>query len=261
LKKAILTVTSLTVAFLWFYYAPLKIQSAEALLLDSSQTDTTLIVDSVASLPLDTMILIPAGEYLIGDDEGLPDQKPAHKVKLDAFFIDAYEVTNSQYAKFLEDSGHRLPLFWLDTTLNRPYMPVTGVSWDDAVAYCQWAGKRLPTEAEWETAARGGLTEQEYPWEGSIKKEKANYRDDPDKKPSGLKEVGQYPPNGYGLYDMSGNVWEWTADLYSKNSSARVLRGGSWNYTAEFQKCAYRNRALPDLRTNYIGFRCVKSAK
>jgi len=221
------------------------------------------------------MVLIPGGEYDIGDKRGLPDAKPYHKVVLDPFYIDNHEVSNAQYMEFAEAAGHRLPLFWNDSTLNDPRMPVTGVSWDDAVAYAEWAGKRLPTEAEWEAAARGGLIREDYPWEGTPDGEKANYRFDPSEAPEGLNYIGQYPQNGYGLYDMAGNVYEWIADYYSASiyadtsrynrptgpseGTARVLRGGAWNYTGEFLKVSYRNKAAPHIRTRYIGFRCARS--
>jgi formylglycine-generating enzyme required for sulfatase activity len=242
---------------------------------DSAKTDTLAQLDTFF-VPPDTMVLIPGGEYVIGDDQGFPDQRPAHKVKLRSFFIDIHEVTNAQYKVFLEATGHRLPLFWNDSSYNKPHLPVSGVSWDDALAYCRWAGKRLPTEAEWEAAARGGLAGENYPWEGAIKEEKANYRANLDKKPEGIKSIGQYPPNGYGLYDMAGNVYEWCTDYYSPNiyadsskwynptggedGKARVIRGGCWNYGAEFLKCAYRNFAAPEMRFNNLGFRGAKNA-
>ncbi|NQS98376.1 MAG: formylglycine-generating enzyme family protein [candidate division Zixibacteria bacterium] len=241
--------------------------------LDSIDVDSLALEDTLF-IPPDTMVSIPGGEYMMGEKKDLPDQRPVHIVKLDSFYIDVHEVTNAQYGEFLDATGHRLPLFWDDSTYNQPQLPVTGVSWYDAAAYCEWAGKRLPTEAEWEAASRGGLEGENYPWEGRINEEKANYRVDPDEPPSGIKPVGQYPPNGYGLYDMAGNVWEWTADYYSPTAyadssdwdnpggpvkrSARVMRGGSWNYTERFLRCAYRNRAKPDMRNNYLGFRCAK---
>lgn len=244
---------------------------------DSSVSDSLGAEVEPIFIPPDSMILIPGGEYLIGNDNDLKDQRPRHKVVLKAFFIDNHEVNNAQYLRFAEAVGHRLPYFWKDTTLNDPQMPVTGVSWGDADAYCKWMGGRLPTESEWEAAAGGGLRNQSYPWEDSPSKELANYIYDPDEDPEGLKPVGQYPPNGYGLYDMAGNVYEWVSDYYApkfysdstgwKNPSGpvkgntRVIRGGAWNYTEEFMQIYRRNRAKPSDRFRYIGFRCAKDAE
>ncbi len=254
-----------------------QILGAEPVAGDTTVSDSAAAVSDTIIIPPDTMALIPGGEYSIGYNKGMLDQRPLHKVKLRSFYIDVHEVTNAQYRDFLEATGHREPLFWDDTTFNKPYLPVTGVSWKDASAYCAWAGKRLPSEAEWEVAARGGLEGEDYPWKGSLKEELANYHHNPDTIPQGIKPVGQYLANGFGLYDMAGNVWEWTADYYSatfysdsaalenprgpSRGSARVIRGGSWNYGREFQKVYYRNRASPVLRLSYLGFRCAEDAE
>jgi formylglycine-generating enzyme required for sulfatase activity len=244
---------------------------------DSLSADSVIAIEDTLVLPPDTMALVPGGEYYIGEKKGLIDQRPRHKVKVKSFYLDVHEVSNAQYQAFLEDAGHRKPLYWDDTTFNKSYLPVTGVSWEDAAAYCDWAGKRLPTEAEWEIAARGALEGEEYPWKGSAKKEHANYRFKETEPPQGMMPVGQYATNGYGLYDMAGNVWEWTADYYSASiyadtstwsnpagppkGAAKVIRGGAWNYTEEFLGCGWRNKAAPDLRVNYIGFRCARDAE
>ena len=244
---------------------------------DSLSADSLEAAAQLIFIPPDSMILIPGGEYLIGNDDDLKDQRPRHKVVLKAFFIDNHEVTNEQYERFTESANHRLPYFWQDTTLNKPSLPVTGISWEDAKAYCEWRGGRLPTEAEWEAAAGGGLKNADYPWEGAPSGELANYIFDPDEDPLGIKIVGQYPPNGYGLYDMAGNVYEWVNDYYSQTFYAdstswkfpngpekgdlRVIRGGSWNYTEEFMQIYRRNKAKPDTRFRYIGFRCAKDAE
>jgi len=240
----------------------------------SASTDS-MTADTATMLP-DSMVLIPAGKYVIGNKKGLAEQKPEHSVTVKAFYIDIHEVTNAQYQVFLDSTGYALPMYWGDTLYNKPYQPVVGVSWYDAVEYCQWAGKRLPTEAEWEIAARGGLTGEDYPFKGKIDEDKVNYIFDKFEKPKGVLKAGSYPPNGYGLYDMAGNVYEWCSDWYSKTAykdssdyvnpqgpvkgEAKVMRGGSWNYIADFQQVAMRNRAKPELKANYIGFRCVKDA-
>lgn len=241
---------------------------------DTTLVDTTVVAvkDTTVILP-DSMVLIPDGEYEIGSDDILPDRKPIHKVKLNAILMDIHEVTNEQYGRFLDSTGYELPPYWSDTLYNKPKQPVVGVSWFDAVEYCKWAGKRLPTEAEWEAAARGGLVECAFPWDGSARKERANYRWDTLEEPKGLLPVGQYTANAYGLYDMAGNVWEWCSDWYSQTyysdstaydnpqgpakGQAKVMRGGSWNYEGEYMEVSFRNRAKPDLKVNYIGFRCV----
>jgi formylglycine-generating enzyme required for sulfatase activity len=226
------------------------------------------------------MRLIPAGEFQMGDPfgEGDSDERPVHTVYLDAFYIDVYEVTNAMYKKFMDETGHSAPGYWNDARFNQPNQPVVGVTWYDAAAYCQWAGKRLPTEAEWEKAARGGLVGKRYPWGDSIDNSKANYNN----KVGQTTPVGAYPPNGYGLYDMAGNVWEWCLDKYKpgfyakspkKNPAAgqigglvknfrriktsRVLRGGSWYNYPSLMRVANRSMFYPDGGYNNNGFRCV----
>jgi formylglycine-generating enzyme required for sulfatase activity len=193
------------------------------------------------------MVLTPVGEFQMGDNfnEGGDDERPVHTVYLDAFYIDKYEMTNALYKKFMEATGHRTPADWTNPSFNQPNQPVVGVSWDDAEAYARWAGKRLPTEAEWEKAARGGLVGKRYPRGNDISHNDENYYGTSGADIwQGLAPVGKFPPNGYGLYDMSGNVYEWVADWYLANyyaispqknpkgpdtGSWRVLRGGTWS--------------------------------
>jgi formylglycine-generating enzyme required for sulfatase activity len=221
------------------------------------------------------MALIPAGKFQMGDsaNEGSADERPIHTVELDAFYIDKYEVTNALYEEFIKATGHRTPTYWTNHSFNQPDQPVVGVSWDDAVAYAKWAGKRLPTEAEWEKAARGGLVGKRYPWGDDISDNDANYGNN-----IGITTpVGKFPPNGYGLYDVAGNVWEWVADWYldkyyaispQKNpkgpdtGTRRVLRGGSWrNFPAYSNppynlRCACRFGNAPTNTDVDLGFRC-----
>ncbi|MDP7000175.1 MAG: SUMF1/EgtB/PvdO family nonheme iron enzyme, partial [Candidatus Poribacteria bacterium] len=145
-----------------------------------------------------------------------------------AFYMDKYEVTNAQYRKFVQATGHRAPRYWDDDDFNQPNQPVVGVSWHDATAYAKWVGKRLPTEKEWEWAARaekewewaarGGLKGKKYPWGNQEPSaSRANYGNKVGKPTA----VGNYPANGYGLHDMAGNVWEWCQDWYSRDRNYR----------------------------------------
>ena len=168
------------------------------------------------------MVLIPAGEFQMGSNNGNSDEQPVHTVYVDAFYMDIYEVTNAQYKKFVNANPQwrkdRIPSSYSyhngDYPRGKGNHPVTSVSWYDAMAYTQWAGKRLPTEAEWEKAARSGLVGLKYPWGNSISSSKANYGYSLERITAA---VGSYPPNGYGLYDMVGNVWEWCLDAYEED--------------------------------------------
>jgi iron(II)-dependent oxidoreductase len=223
------------------------------------------------------MVQIPAGWFLMGSPEGEGgwEEHPQHKVWVDAFWIDRCEVTNAQYEKFMKATGHSAPAYWNDDNLNKPEQPVVGVSWDDAVAYAQWAGKRLPTEAEWEKAARGGLVGKRYPWGNDSSHSNANYRGTGGRdRWEYTSPVGSFPPNGYGLYDMAGNVWEWVADWCDGNyyrsspernpkgpntGQRRVLRGWSWDSPPYYLRCAYRSYdRVPTYSSDDIGFRCAQ---
>ena len=174
-----------------------------------------------------------------------------------SFYMDVCEVTNAQYRKFVRATGHREPKYWDDSKYNQSNQPVVGVSWEDAVAYAKWAGKRLPTEKEWEWAARGGLRGKEYPWgDQEPTSIRANY-DENVGKPTA---VGSYPANGYGLYDMAGNVWEWCQDWYDSDRDNKVLRGGSWPNISNDLRLASRYFNNPNNRPYNHGFRCVSGS-
>lgn len=222
------------------------------------------------------LILIPSGDFLMGSDtEG--DHSPTHIVRLDSFYMDKYEVTNAQYLKFCEATDHHLPEFWgmkeFRSGPDFPDHPVIGVSWQDAVEYANWRGKRLPTEAEWEYAARGGLVGKNYPHGDAVDPSHGNYAKS---EKGGPVEVGSYAANGYGLYDMHGNVVEWVSDYYDgdyyfsgpsvnpqgpKSGKFRIIRGGGWHSGPYCSRVYFRN-ALPANWVDFnVGFRCVKDVE
>ena len=193
---------------------------------------------------------------------------PEKTVKVfDAFYMDAYEVTVGQFKKFLKSLSYKpaKPIDWDDVSEYSPTdkHPMIYVSWHDATAYAKWAGKRLPTEKEWEFAARGGLTDKEYSWgeDESLARDYANYegRGGKDKWKS-CAPVGSFKPNGYGLYDVAGNAWEWCQDWYDSDQDTKVLRGGNWYFKTYYLRVAYRNHNSPNNRTGIIGFRCVSGS-
>jgi formylglycine-generating enzyme required for sulfatase activity len=224
------------------------------------------------------MVLIPAGPFIMGGGDGAEfDEMPQHNVYVSAFYMDKYEVTNEDYQRFIRGTQYHpqtIPFFQDDVTLLfGPKQPAVGVSWDDAATYCKWVEKRLPTEAEWEKAARGedGRT---WPWGNSFGSGNANILGDEDgykyTSPVGSFESGRSP---YGLYDMAGNAAEWVADWYhqtSYKSSAfknpkgpetgrvRVYRGGSWNDAATGVRAAKRYTAAEHRTDAILGFRCAK---
>ncbi|HIB99852.1 TPA: formylglycine-generating enzyme family protein [Candidatus Poribacteria bacterium] len=172
------------------------------------------------------MLRIPFGSFEMGDqfNDGPIYEKPVHTVELSSFYIDVYEITNAQYSKFINEAGYKEPTFWEDPDFNAPDQPVVGVTWYDAMSYAIWAGKRLPTEAEWAYAARGGQIDKKFPW-GSGKPDipdvDGNYITSQYVGINGSADgyrytapVGSFPPNGYGLYDMAGNAREWCMDEY-----------------------------------------------
>ena len=222
------------------------------------------------------MVLIPAGTFEMGDyfNEGKVKNDNEIPVHLDAFYMDVTEVTVGQFKKFLKSSGYKPtdPIPWPKLYITSPTgdHPMIYVNWFVATAYCEWAGKRLPTLEEWDFAARGGLVDKKFPWgdDESVAEDYANYnvnsvqkgRDKWDR----CAPVGSFKPNGYGLYDMAGNVWEWCADWYpslrlanTRDQRDRVIRGGSWeSYTWQLS-VAGRGHGYPGGGVSNRGFRCV----
>jgi formylglycine-generating enzyme required for sulfatase activity len=229
------------------------------------------------------MVPIPGGEFTRGRNFPWPDadvawyptshqdDRPARVIRIAAFQLDTAEVTNARYAAFVQATKHRAPYHWKAGRLpeGKENLPVVNVSWDDATAYCRWEGKRLPTESEWERAARGGSEKGMFPWgDRAITARDARYGSD-----SPL-PVCSKEKNGYGLCDMIGNVWEWCSDWYLRtyyesspaedprgpdSGMYRVLRGGSWfDEPPLFLMVSYRSWARPAERSQTIGFRCAK---
>ncbi|MGH9411967.1 MAG: formylglycine-generating enzyme family protein [Vicinamibacterales bacterium] len=256
------------------------------------------------------LALIPAGEFIMGSDEADEDERPAHRVHVDDFFMAVQPVTNAEYARFVSDTGHRVPAIYEPPLvasaggpererafrqMGAPYVwhdgapqedrrdhPVTLVRYEDATAYCRWLtaqlGRpfRLPTEAEWEKAARGGAESKRYPWGDRLDRNMANFLVDPALKSThGTVPVRSYPPNGFGLFDMAGNVWEWVHDWYDAGTSAvpdarnptgpptgqlRLMRGGSWIVAdVRMLTCSHRHKVPPDTYSYSIGFRVACS--
>ena len=200
---------------------------------------------------------------------------------VDSFLMDIHEVSNAEYAEFTKATGHRLPEcdqsgranwnLWVHGSPPAGYgdHPVVGVDWEDARSYCKWRGKRLPTEAEWEKACCGGLELKDYPWGNQIDSAYANYQASGRWKTA---PVSSYPPNGYGLHHISGNVWEWVQDRYDAeyylegsttsprgpaSGELRVIRGGSCFNEAPALRCSKRRSQDPTARSSYLGFRCA----
>ena len=227
---------------------------------------------------IDAMMLVyvPAGEFTMGSEDGSDDEKPIHTVYVDAFWIDQTEVTNMQYKLCVDERICALPTdpTRIDEVAYANH-PVVYVSWENARTYCEWAGRRLPTEAEWEKTARGtdGRT---YPWGDQGDCECANFWDCPEFETTS--PVGFYGEKGispYGAYDMAGNVWEWVSDWYDaqyyqeaprRNPTGptsgiyHVWRGGSWNCNQTSARSAGRGNYNPDYWRDLIGFRCAVSA-
>jgi serine/threonine-protein kinase len=237
------------------------------------ESSSNLVLLPELTLKNAEMVLIPAGTFTMGSDNGHADEKPPHKVSLSAFYMDKYEVTNALYKMCAEAAGCQSPRNPTSFTRTSYYgnsqfdnYPVLYVDWNMAKTYCEWRGARLPSEAEWEYAARGtdGRT---YPWGEGLDKTRANYRGK-DTTAVGSYESGKSP---FGIYDMAGNVWEWVADWYDvypggdPNASSsfgqnnRIIRGGTWYYALDldFIRSADRMDKEPDSSDNVVGFRCA----
>lgn len=237
----------------------------------------TILVWSQATEPADeNMVFVKGGVFQMGkDSEKRANYAPAHQVRVNSFLMDKHEVTNGEYIEFCKATGHKLPEFWNTAVFRsgQEYLnyPVVGVSLWDAWKYATWTGKRLPTEAEWEYAARGGLIDNNFPNGNEWLLPKA--KQDSQSWENLIHPVEQHAANAYGLFDMGGNVWEWVADkyaysYYSENDSINpkgpeqghgyVIRGGSWHSGAMCKRVYFR-KGLPGNWSDFaVGFRCIK---
>jgi formylglycine-generating enzyme required for sulfatase activity len=223
-----------------------------------------------------TMVRIPESWFLMGSESGQDNERPVHRVCVDAFELAACQVTNAEYEKFLRATGHRAPLHWGDANFSHPEQPVVAPSWFDAVAYCEWLSRmtqrryRLPTEAEWERAARGGAEQKLFPWGdaplGSLQNYATRWRTAPEL-------VGHAEKNPYGLFDIGANVHEWCADWFdpeyyrispernpegAPQGTRRASRGGSWRHHTKVSRCAARSSIPPEFQYADYGFRIAR---
>ncbi|WP_051554843.1 formylglycine-generating enzyme family protein [Maribacter antarcticus] len=268
------------------------------------------------SKPLN-MVFIPAGVFTMGDSSGQDMEKPVHEVELDAFYMDTHEITLDDYGKFVDATNYvtdaeknggsiiydgkdfvkteginwRFDGSGNQHTEEEKKQPVTHLSWNDANAYSNWIGKRLPTEAEWEYAARGGEKGYKYAWGNDLlgKEVVANISDENyiklvewphfesyDDGYTMASPVGSFAPNSFGLYDMAGNAWEWCADYFDENyyskspkknpinnepNERRVMRGNSWDGRPGMMRASRRTSDIQSNSYTDTGFRCVKDAE
>jgi len=223
------------------------------------------------------MAAIPEGWFAMGSENGRDDEKPVHRVWIDRFELGIHQATRAEYAHFLSETRRAPPPFWNDPDFQQPKQPVVGPSWFDAKAFCDWLSKitgryyRLPTEAEWERAACGGLERQLYSWGKIAPEELPNYAS---RWRNGPEPVGLYAPNPYGLFNIGDNVHEWCADWYDphyyerslernpqgpEQGSRRASRGGAWRHHIKVSRCAARSSIPPEFKYADYGFRVARS--
>ncbi len=252
---------------------PATVMDADHTLMETAES--TVVPEAKAPPSPESIIdmnMVTAGQFWMGsslEESKNETEKPRHKVQLATYYIDKYPVTNQAYRKFIKETGYPEPPFWADPQFNNPTQPVVGVSWEDAVAYAEWANKRLPTEAEWEKAAKGEESLL-YPWGNEFNSGLANV----DYVLACTSQVDHFPGGAspYGCLDMIGNVWEWCDDWFDENYYAlspsenppgpakgdrKVIRGGAWDTISFNARNAFRFFSDPDAKASNIGFRCV----
>jgi sulfatase modifying factor 1 len=221
-------------------------------------------------------IQVAAGWFLMGSDNGQDVERPVHRVWVDSFAMAVTQVTVAEYARFLEATGRTPPPYWGAPDFRDPLQPVVAVSWFDAVAYCAWLSSmtgsdyRLPTEAEWERAARGGGEGMDFPWGNDPPTSRAGYRD---RWKTGPEPVAQSQPNAYGLFEMCENVHEWCSDWFAADyysispdrnprgpevGNRKASRGGSWRHHIKISRCSARSSIPPEFKYADYGFRVVR---
>jgi sulfatase modifying factor 1 len=225
---------------------------------------------------------IPGGEFWMGSEEGQDNERPVHRLWVDAFEMAIHQVRNRDFAEFLEATGEPAPPLWNDPQFNHPDQPVVAVSWFEAVRYCEWLSEvtgrshRLPTEAEWERAARGGRQGSPYPWGDEPPESNREYLRRWGGEVRGPLFVGLGTPNAYGVFDLCENVHEWCADWFQADYYAaspmrnpqgpaagerRSSRGGSWRHHIKVSRCAARSSIPPHFQYADYGFRVVRDVR
>jgi len=216
---------------------------------------------------------VPEGWFLMGSESGQDCERPVHRVWVDSFQLSATQVTNSEYERYLRATSAQPPPFWSDPNFSHPQQPVAGVSWFEAIRYCEWLSSqtgrnyRLPTEAEWERAARGGIEQKNFPWGDEPPQSLSDYAT---RWQTGSEPVARYAANALGLYDICDNVHEWCSDWYDPNYYAsspernpqgpasgqrKASRGGSWRHHVKVARCSARSSIPPEFQYADYGFR------
>lgn len=223
------------------------------------------------------LVCIPSCDFLMGSDKGQDCERPIHRVQIDSFLLGATQVTNETFEKFLQETGSEPPPFWNDSNFNHPQQPVAGISWHQAIQYCEWLSNqrgrsfRLPTEAEWECAARSGLEQKQFPWGDEAPQSLPGYAT---RWQNGPEPVARYAANPFGLYDIGDNVHEWCSDWYDPDYYAispernpqgpeqspmkparKSSRGGSWRHHVKVARCSARSSIPPEFQYSDYGFR------
>jgi formylglycine-generating enzyme len=219
------------------------------------------------------LVRVPEGWFLMGSDSGQDCERPVHRVWVDSFLLAATQVTNAEYERFLHATAAPPPRFWSDSSFSHPQQPVAGVSWVEAARYCEWLSSqtrcnyRLPTEAEWERAARGDLEQKQFPWGDELPQSLPDYAT---RWQTGPQPVARYAAHGFGLYDICDNVHEWCSDWYDPNYYAsspernppgpatgqrKASRGGSWRHHVKVARCSARSSIPPEFQYADYGFR------
>ncbi|MGB7752894.1 MAG: SUMF1/EgtB/PvdO family nonheme iron enzyme [Candidatus Acidiferrales bacterium] len=237
------------------------------------RVSNTIDLSARASVVEPRMVAIPEGWFLMGSDTGQENERPVHRVWVDAFEMAECQVTNAEYGRFLAATKHRAPLHWSDENFSHAEQPVVAPSWFDAAAYCEWlsasSGRRyrLPTEAEWERAARGGVEQKQFPWGDEPPEHLTNYSA---RWKNGPEPVGRAERNAYGLCDIGANVHEWCADWFAAEyygaspgrnpqgaaqGTRKSSRGGSWRHQIKVSRCAARASIPPEFQYADYGFR------